>query len=100
MELEQRLLEHRRPEGGTGPVVIDRSALAAEQGGRVPYGVGGPWAAAQRVLSGGGPNRGGRHPAEADGHPLDDSSGDLQGERDGHTGDVVEPPLGDLVEGD
>ena len=27
-------------------------------------------------------------------------SGDLQRERDGHAGDVVEPPLGDLVEGD
>ena len=29
VELEQGLLEHRRPEGGAGPVVVDRGALAA-----------------------------------------------------------------------
>src|SRR4029077_6505369 len=98
MELEQRLLEHRRPEGGAGPVVVDRGALAAEYGGGPPYGVGGPWGARQRALGGGGPRRGGRHSAEADGHPLDDSSGDLKGERHGRAGDVVEPPLGELVE--
>ena len=30
VELEQRLFEHRCPEGGAGPVVVDRGALAAE----------------------------------------------------------------------
>src|SRR4029077_12740104 len=100
MELEKRLLEHRRPEGGAGPVVVDRGALAAEQGGGLPYGGGGPWAAAQRVLGAGGPNRGGRHSAEADGDPLDDTAGGLQREGDGHAGDVIPPPRGDLVEGD
>ena len=51
-------------------------------GGGLPHGVGGPRAAAQRVFGPGGPQRRCRHPTEADGHPLDDTVGDVQRECD------------------
>ena len=82
MEFEQRLLEHRGAEGGAGPVVVDRGALVTEQHGGLPNGVGGPWAAAQRVFGGGGPQRRCRHPTEADGGALDDTIDDVKRECD------------------
>ncbi len=85
-------------------MVVERGALAAQHGRRFAGGVRGPRPADQRGLGRGGAQRGRRDPAETDHGALDRAGGaiggDLEGEGHRDAGDVVEPPFGDLVEGD
>jgi hypothetical protein len=80
-------------------VVVDRRPLTGEHPGGVVDGLLRPRAADELALRRRRPDRGGGHAAEADARAGDLVVHDVEGERDGDAGDVVEAPLGDLVEG-
>ena len=100
VELQQRVTQHGDPVALAGPVVADRRAGPGQLAGGRRDGLAGPGLAAQRFLGGRRAQRRGRHPAQADpdrGHPA--VIVQCQRVRHGHARDVVEPALGDLVEG-
>src|SRR5699024_5425095 len=98
VELAQRLAEHRRAVLGAGAVVAHRGALGGQDLRCLLHGVELPGRAEQRVLGSHRTDRGGGYATGADPRPADHAVRDLQGEREGDTGDVVETALGDLVE--
>ncbi len=98
VQLAQALAEHGGAVGRARAVVVDRGALAAQDlRGGLRRGER-PRPALERRLGRQGTDRHRRDPAEPDAGPRHDAVLDVQGEPDGHAGDVVEAPLGDLVE--
>ena len=95
----QGVAEHRGAVRRARPLVVDRGALSCQDRGRLLDGVEGPRPTFQRRLGGARPERCGRDAAEADPGPGDGAVDDVEGDADGDAGDVVEAPLGDLVEG-
>ena len=79
-------------------MVVHRRALLAQHPGGSVRRLLGPGSTLERRLRGSRPDRGGGDPAQPDPRPDDHAVGDVERVGDGDAGDVVHPPLGDLVE--
>ena len=97
--LQQRVAEHRRAVRRAGAVVVDRGALAGSTTAAASDRLLGPRPALERGLGGERADRGRGDAAEPDPGRRHDAVVDVEREADRDAGDVVEPALGDLVEG-